>query len=36
MPPNDDIGADITAEKTIADNALVKIEYESYRCIDMS
>ena len=36
MPPNDDIGADAYAARTIADNALVKIEYESYRCIDMS
>ena len=36
MPPNDEIGADIYAAITIADNALVKIEYESYRCIDMS
>jgi len=36
MPPNDDIGADIHAERTIIDNALVKIDYESFRCIDMS
>ena len=36
MPPNDEIGADAYATRTIEDNALVKIEYESYRCIDMS
>ena len=36
MAPNDEIGADLTAARAIADNALVKIEYESYRCIDMS
>ena len=36
MPPNDEIGADAYATRTIEDNALVKIEYESSRCIDMS
>ena len=35
MPPNDDIGADIYAERTISHNALVKIVYESSWCIDM-
>ena len=36
MPPNDDIGTDAYAERTIAANALVNIDYETSRCIDMS
>ena len=36
MPPNDDIGTDAYAERTISANAFVNIDSESYRCIDMS
>jgi hypothetical protein len=36
MPPNDDIGADAYAERTIAANAIVNIDSETSRCIDMS
>ena len=36
MPPNDDIGTDAYAERTIAANAFVNTDSESSRCIDMS
>ena len=29
MPPNDDIGTDAYAERSIADNAFVNIDYET-------
>ena len=36
MPPNDDIGTDAYAERSLAANAFVNIDYETSRCIDMS
>ena len=36
MPLNDDIGTEAYAERSIAANAFINIDYKTSRCIDMS